>query len=320
MTITVTPQEGTEIETVGASKEETKSAPEAKASEQKQASESETGETEEGKEAPAESDEPDSKSKEKSEDEEDEEAESKEAATDKPKKKGGFQRRIDKLNAAKADAQREADYWKREALKKNATEPAKSEVESKVEKTADGEPKADDFENHSDYVRALAEWIADTKIRERDAKEAKAKLENEHQQKLNTHYAREKAFADKTPDYLEALEEVDNFSSASPALSQLVVDSENGPELMYALAKNREEFERINSLPPLAAARELGKFEAKLNAKPSEETKPEKKITKAPAPIAPVGSKGGTVEKSIYDAENLSQREYEELRAKKRSA
>jgi hypothetical protein len=36
---------------------------------------------------------------------------------DKPKKKGGFQRRIDKLNAAKADAQREAEYWKQEALK-----------------------------------------------------------------------------------------------------------------------------------------------------------------------------------------------------------
>jgi len=80
------------------------------------------------------------------------------------------------------------------------------------------------------------------------------------------------------------------------------------------LAKDKAEFDRINSLNPIAAAKEFGKIESKISANSSEEKKPEpKKITKAPQPIVPVGSKGGSASKSIDDP-NISQKEYERLR------
>jgi hypothetical protein len=65
---------------------------------------------------------------------------------------------------------------------------------------------------------------------------------------------------------------------------------------MYELAKNPEEFERINKLGALTAAREIGKIEAKLpDLSSDKETK--KITTKAPAPLKPVGggSTGTTV-------------------------
>jgi hypothetical protein len=98
----------------------------------------------------------------------------------------------------------------------------------------------------------------------------------------------------------------------SVAVQELLVQSENGPELMYELAKNREAFERINKLTPLAAARELGKFEAQFKKANSNE-KPEKKITKAPPPIAPVGKRATAVKKDIYD-KDLSFADYERIR------
>lgn len=99
----------------------------------------------------------------------------------------------------------------------------------------------------------------------------------------------------------------------SAALRDIVLHADNGPELIYSLAKDPAEFERINRLNPLACAREVGKFEARaFTPKPSASTEG-KKITGAPKPIETVGTGKGSVHKSIHDP-SLSQREYEALR------
>lgn len=311
MTIQVTSTtDPTETAKAEVQKEQVQSAPEAKAPEQKESTESGTEETE-AKE---------SETNESEEDVSDEETEAKDSEKDKPKKKGGFQRRIDKLNAAKADAQREAEYWKRVALEKQvAGESKKESVESKTPVTAEGKPNPDHFETHAEYVEALTDWKTEQKLKERDQKLEKSKLETEQEKILKSYTERVESFKKATADFEDVLAEVDDVIT-SPTVTQIIVESENGPALAYELAKNREEFERINKLPPLAAARELGRIESKIAAKATEEKKPEpKKTTKAPQPITPVGSKGGVVEKSIFD-ESLSQKEYEALRAKQRSA
>jgi hypothetical protein len=308
MTIQVTSNDAPEqvAKPVEAAKEETKSAPVAdQATEQNESTVSDAEETEAKEE-----------SKDESEDEAgDESAESEGNAKDKPKKKGGFQRRIDKLNAAKADAQREVEYWKRLALETQAKdEPKKDEpkVETK-QASQEGKPTPEMFETHVEYVEALTDWKLEQRDKSNRAKAEESKTLAEHESALNAHYAREKSFAEKTEDYAEVLEDAGGFKDASPTLSSLIVSSENGPELMYELAKNKAEYERINKLGPVAAAREFGRFELKF-IKASEEQKPEpKKTTKAPKPIEPVGGSKGTVAKSIHDP-NISQREYEQLR------
>ena len=130
---------------------------------------------------------------------------------------------------------------------------------------------------------------------------------------MSAHRERVKSFADKTEDFMDVIEAVDDIP-VSAALQEIIVSSENGPELMYELAKNREEYERIAKLSPLAVARELGKLEVKLAARASEQKAEPKKLTKAPQPIEPVGSGGaGKVRKSITDPD-ISQAEYERLR------
>lgn len=236
--------------------------------------------------------------------------ESEEGSSDeqKPKKKGGFKKRIDKLNAKLSTAEQEKEFWRQEALKKTQGQPVKEAVSQKV---AEGKPKADDFATHEEFVEALTDWKVEQKDKERDLKSRQSALKAESEKQINSHVERVKAFATSHDDFEEVMESVDDIS-VSPTVQELILGSEQGPELMYELAKNRAEFERITQLAPLAAAREVGKIEARLK---KQEAAIETKTTKAPRPINPVGGKASSgSKKSIYD-ENLTQKEYEKLRA-----
>jgi hypothetical protein len=244
--------------------------------------------------------------------------ESKDDGKEKPKKKGGFQRRIDKLNAARSAAQQEAEYWKRRALEGSEAPKTEKKSDTQGSKTAsqEGKPNPDQFETHSEYVEALTDWKTEQKLQEREQRAEKSKLEQDQKQKLEGHSKRVQSFAEKTEDFFDVIEAVDDVP-VSPTLSEVILSSENGPELMYELAKNRKEYERINSLGPIAAAREIGKLEHQIAARASsatEEKKTEtKKITQAPKPIEPVGRSPGKVSRSLDDPD-LSFTEYEKLR------
>lgn len=294
------------------------SAPESNDSEKKEDSESGTEEVGEEKEKDEseEDEELTASAKEKSKDEDDDESESEEVE-EKPKKKGGFQRRIDKLNSKISAKESEAEYWKKLALDGAGKKPVE-EVESKQESNTEGKPSVDDFDDYSNYIEAIADWKAEQKFREFESKREADRVANDRKQVFSAHAKRVESFAEKTEDFQEVIESVDDIH-ASDTVQEVIVSSENGPKIMYELAKNREEYARICKLPPLSAARELGKIEARLDSKPPEKSKP-KKVTKAPEPITPVGSKGGRVDKSIYEAENMTQKEYEAARAKQRSA
>lgn len=235
------------------------------------------------------------------------------------KKKGGFQRRIDKLTAKYADKEREAEYWRQEALK-GARPNAEAPKPGAQDKNDPGKPKADDFGTHAEFVEALTDWKTDQKLKERDSKAEKSRIESDQQRIAREYLERSTKFSEKTPDFQDVIEEVDDVP-LSPAVRDLFLTSENGPQLAYELAKSRDEFVRVNKLPALAAAREIGKLEARLSRPSSEATPKETKTTKAPNPISPVGGTGGaSINKSIYDAASMSQAEYERTRAKQRAA
>jgi hypothetical protein len=279
-----------------APKEAHKSAPESP-SEHKSATESEPVEAE---------------AKEDHEEESEGESQADGSEGDKPKKKGGFQRRIDKLNSRISERERELDYWKQLALKDKQAEPKKETQVERPKTEAEGKPDAGNFDTHAEYVEALTEWKIEQREKAREQQAQQSKLKDQQQQAVKSHQDRVKTFAESVKDFQDTLEQVDDVQ-VSPVVQELIISSENGPELMYELAKNREGFERINKLPPLAAARALGRIESKLA---SHDSQPEiKKTTKAPKPIGPVGTGGkGSGTSRNLDDPSISQAEYERLR------
>lgn len=235
---------------------------------------------------------------------------------EKPKKKqGGFQRRINKLNSRLSAKEQEAEYWRQEFLKSKSSKDEQTPAKNNVK--AEGRPKADDFESHEDYIDALTDWKMEQKISSLEEKHQKERMQRDFQKKTQTHAQRVKDFSKKHSDFNEVLEEVDDVRVPG-SIQELIIDSENGPEIMYELAKNRDELERICALSPLSAAKAIGRIESRLSVSDDKKQNiiTKKKVVNPPTPIRSRSEK--TTQKSIYDDE-LSQAEYEALRRKQLS-
>jgi hypothetical protein len=161
----------------------------------------------------------------------------------------------------------------------------------------------------------LTDWKIDQRDRAREAKERESQSKTELQSKVESYRRGVTEIAAKYDDFQEVMEDCE--VDITPTLQKLLLDSENGPELSYHLAKNEKDLARIAKLDPVSAARELGRFEAKhLTAAEKTESR-EEKTTKAPAPLKPVGTKGAAQSsRTIWDADKMSQAEYEAMRRK----
>ena len=279
--------------------------------EQQEVVESESGQEVDQDEKEAE----ESETSEESEDTEEAEVE----VEKKPKPKRGFKRRIDKLNSKLSAAEQEKEYWRQQAL---ANQSQETEKESTIQQSdnENQKPSADDFETHEEFIEALSDWKVEQKLqaRENASKERQIKLEKES--KLTSFQEKVSDFSETVEDFNEVIEDVDDIVM-SVAVQECLLESENGPELMYRLAKDPVEYKRICALSPVAAARAIGRFEAKFQKSEPSEVKPKEKIktSNAPKPPKTLGSRasGGT-KKTIYDSD-ISQREFEKQRMEQAS-
>ncbi len=242
------------------------------------------------------------------------EVESKDSEDKKEAVPKGVQKKIDKLTKLRADAQRELEYWKTQALKQ-----AQAETEKPVEKKAESidlssKPKADNFDSHEDYVEALTDWKLEQKEKEREAKQKETQVKTEYQKQVESFQSKVKDFQKTVEDFEDVISEVDDIS-LSIGIQDSLLNSELGPQIMYELAKDRKELERINSLSPISAAREIGKIEARIANESSSEKEQQKKLTKAPPPVSPLGAGSAKVMKS---PEDMSFKEYAAWRTAKK--
>lgn len=225
-------------------------------------------------------------------------------------KKGpsGYKKKYLREAEARALAERE------NATLKELLQKGKPEEKPAAKEKPEGEPNPDDYGSHAEYIRAVSEWTWEQKEKAAEAKRKEAEAKATVETRLSKFNQGFQAFAKEHTDAPEVIEDAMAEQPLSLAVQDILLDSENGQELSYQLAKNLDEWKRINSLPPLAAARELGKFEASL----SKPEKQEIKQTKAPAPIRPVGgSAAAPKEKTLKDVNaETSQAEYEAIRAK----
>lgn len=198
-----------------------------------------------------------------------------------------------------------------------AIEAVKAEFDAKFNslnappKAVEGKPSLDKYETYDDYVDALTDWKIEQKSIER---ESKIKAETVNQQRANLmkeHDAREDKARKTMPDYDDVAGNLADIDfTIDPDIGAAIVSSEISPQLIYYFGKDIDELERISNLSPLAAAREIGKIEAKLLAKPIQ-------TSNAPNPITPVGQSKSTITK---DPEKMSDEEWfeQQRREKKR--
>ncbi len=199
-----------------------------------------------------------------------------------------FERRLDKARRREATALAQAEALAREneELRRKA-----------IPEDTEGMPKIEDFDYDGDkYGAAMRDWT-EKRVTARIAEQQRNQTaEQMHGNLMSKWEQATEAASDKFEDFAEVVGELQPNSPMAIA----IMESENGPEVAYHLAKNVKEFERIAALPPVSQVREIGRLEAKLLA-PAVETPPTP--SKAPAPTEPV-STGPAVKSDVPSEED----------------
>lgn len=208
-----------------------------------------------------------------------------EKTDDKPKKEGGVGKRIRELVE-------ERNAWREAALRSQGITKEQDRKE-----VSQGKPESSKFNSYEEYLEALADWKAEQKFSEREKKTKEESTNRERVERLQKAASTFEERSEKIREKYEDFDDVvyDENLPVTPAMSEAILDSDIGPEILYHLGTNPKEASRIARLSPFAAAREIGKIELKLS------TPQPKKPSNAPDPINPVGGK----EKVSTDMEKI---------------
>jgi hypothetical protein len=231
---------------------------------------------------------------------------------ERPKGKGGFQKRIDKLIREKSGLEERAAAAERKAADLEARQPKEEAKKPAVQ----GEPVRSEFATDEEYIKAQARWEVRQELKEQKAAEERATEEARIQ-------ATYKAYNDRL---LEARSHIEDFDEKMATAGDLkvpqsvylsIIEMENGPEVAIYLAEHPEMAAELMEMSPLRATANVWKLSESLapEEKEEKEEKPpvvEKIVSKAPPPIKPVG--GGSTKSSVPLGE-MSMRDYKKARA-----
>ncbi len=152
------------------------------------------------------------------------------------------------------------------------------------------------FNDALEYAEALAEWTTDKKLREREVAEMARRAQEEQARKQTEFQKRIEAVKSELPDYEETIAAGGDIPVSAP-VSEAIIESEYGPQILYYLADNPEYARSLADKTLTAQLREIGRLEVKFEKTPQESKKePVAKKSNAPAPISPIKASSSTVD------------------------
>lgn len=226
----------------------------------------------------------------------------KEEEPEKPRRKKGLEDRFQELTGERDEQISRADKAEQRA----------KELEAEVQRLKNPpqaepqEPQRGDFQSDDDFIEAKSEYKAYQKIQQKawDQTFQKAAID--------------------IPDFNEVIGNAK--AGVTDEVVKAIKESQLGPYLIYELANNPELTDKINRLSSSHMLKELGKLEAKVEAKLAKAAEPQKaveqleqpkvklaEVSKAPAPIRPLSS--NTVDDRLIDGKGEFKGTPEQYRA-----
>lgn len=232
-----------------------------------------------------------------------------------PKKKGGFQRKIEKLEREKFDREIEAEQWRRqyESLQQQLQEQRPQMPQGQPQGAP--MPRLADFDyDENRHAEAVAQWHqSQVQALWRQQQEA-AQRQAQEQAAQQQHMAMQAKLAEATakyPDFIARVQnpELPNLTTVNPVAFQAVINSPQFADVAMHLANNPSEIYAFRGLDPVSTIRKVAELELSLKAKPAA------KPTPPPPPPSKVQGKGPAVK----PIEKMSMAEYVEYRRQQRS-
>ena len=198
-----------------------------------------------------------------------------------------LERRFSEITKQREEARKEAQQ-EREARQALEARLAALEKQGQPQKAnpVDEKPQPSQFSDAFEYAEALAEYTADQRIANMKREEAEAKQAEERQKVISQWTSKVQAAKASLPDFDDIVASSDVV--VNDDIRDAILESDVGPQILYHLAENDEVARKIAGLSPKAALREIGKLEARFEAKPEAEKPAPIVKSKAPAPIQPI--------------------------------
>jgi hypothetical protein len=198
-----------------------------------------------------------------------------------------LEKRFSEITRQREEARKEAQREREARMQlEDRLRQLEQRAAPQVQQPSDSKPRPEQFKDAFEYAEALAEFTANLKIQQ-------MKQETEREKFVKTWADKVTAVKDELPDFDDMVASSDVV--VPDHVRDAIMDSENGAKLLYHLAENPEIAQKIAKLPPISALREIGKLEARFDAKPQETSAPVAK-SKAPEPIKPIRASKGAVD------------------------
>jgi len=162
------------------------------------------------------------------------------------------------------------------------------DIDVAVERIIGKPPREEDFRgDYTGYDRALTAYELDKRQTTREVRRQVQSQESMRAEQLRetaeAHQDRVLDFKERTPDFDSVMAEANRQElKASPALEEMILESDNSAHLVYFLARNPGVLNDLNTMSERQAARAIGTIESRLSL-PNPRTQ-----TRAPAPIRPI--------------------------------
>lgn len=214
------------------------------------------------------------------------------------KKRAGVEKRISELTAKRREAEARAA----------AAEQRLAEVLNSGDAGAKDEaPTLDGFESYDQYIDARTKWVARQEFKAQQRESAEASKKAAYGQREEVLKAE---FAGKVEDARTRLPDFDAVAfnpnvPVTEAMQTAILESDMSADVAYYLGKNPEAAHRLTAMSPMSVAREIGRIEAMILAKPVTVA-----ATKAPDPITPVSQRAP----SAKNPDEMTDKEYFEWR------
>lgn len=214
-------------------------------------------------------------------------------------KEAAAKKRAEEVEARALNAERELEELRRKAAE--PPKPVETPKPAPVQAQEDPEPKEDDFESYSDYVKAAGRWAArqeHAEIAKKSQAESRASQfkswQVENVKKFNERVS-ERAKVDPNltiPQEVVALLpakpfEMDHQMNSDDLIGAYFTNEEKGLDLMVYFRDNLEELGRIRSLPAPRVPIELARIEGRLSGATTA-TPPKPEYQRANPPVRPV--------------------------------
>lgn len=238
---------------------------------------------------------------------------------DQPADPDGAKPEGEEVSASKARRERRKAEMQRLREEADAARRAKEEAEARRDKIkAQAEqsstpPKESSFTDYNEYLIALGAYQAARGWDERQSREAEEQV-SQHDQRLQAVERQRQAelaqeWAAQVEDAQTRYADFDRVVNdpnlpIAQHVAGMIQTADNGADLAYYLGTHRDEAARISQMPPMEAARALGRIEARLSL-----PKP-KTTTETPDPIDPVRPKATAAK----DPSKMSMAEYRKWR------